>query len=205
MLIVGSVVWDEEAQVCIVQYSGNSNKASSATRHNGNILPGILALLSFAVLMIVEIGHGFSQWLDTCGWSILSSTHGNINRLGAVEATLDVIVNLWSSLTQVGPVVGTIAEAVLVGTLCAPDYASRGSGGIETSMWTMAFMGTAELAMDLRGKLAAQRSQQGRRSKGRREVGGGRGKLRDFWKRYLSLGPLLTENLRSEKLILALS
>ena len=161
MLVVGSVVWDEEAQVGIIQHSGDSNEARPATRHNGNILPGILALLPLAMLMVVEIGYSFSQRLYSRSRSIFPPTHRNFNGLGAVEATLDVIVYFWSSLTQVCPFVGTVAEAVLIGTLCAPNHTGRGAGGIEAGVWTVAFMGIAELTMDVRAKFTAQRSQQG--------------------------------------------
>lgn len=147
-LVVGSIVWDEEAQIGIVQHGSNSDQARPPTRYDGDILPGVLALLSLAMFMVVQVGDGFPQRLDTGSGSILSSCHGDIDSLWAMEAAFDVIVDFGGSLAQIGPLVGTIAKAVLVGTLCTPDNTGGGTGGIQTSMGTMAFVGVAELAVD---------------------------------------------------------
>ena len=101
------------------------------------------------MFLVVQIGNGFSQRLDTCSRSVLSPSHGDIDRLRAVEATLDIIVDFGSSLAQIGPLIGTVAEAVLIGTLGAPDYTGRSTGRVKTSVWAVTFMSIAKLTVYL--------------------------------------------------------
>lgn len=146
--IVSRIIRNEETQVCIVQHGGNADQASSPSGHNGYILPRIFALLALAVMYIVEIGHRHPQWLDTCRWAIFSATHGNVNLRGAMEAALDLIVDLGGSLAQVRPFVGLVGEAILDRPLGTPHHAGRGSGGIESGVGAVAFVSTTELTMD---------------------------------------------------------
>lgn len=99
ILIVGSVIGNEEAQVRVVEYSCNSYQTSSTTGYHSNILPGILAFLSQAMLVVVQVGDGLSQRLDARSRPVLSSRHGDIDRLWALEAPLDIIVDFGGSLT----------------------------------------------------------------------------------------------------------
>ena len=76
-----------------------------------------------------------------------------------MEAALDIIVDFRGSLTQIRPLVGAIAEAVLIGTLCTPDNTCGGAGRVKAGMRTMTFVGIAELAVDIRAKFAGCRGQ----------------------------------------------
>lgn len=101
-LVVGSVIWDEEAQVGIAKNCSNANKASTSAWNDADILPGILALLSFAVMLIVQLGHGLAQRLDTGSRTIFSSSHANINSLWPFETTLNLVIDFGSPLSQIG-------------------------------------------------------------------------------------------------------
>lgn len=71
--------------------------------------------------VVVELGDSFSQGLDTRCGTVLSAGHGDVDGLGSGEASLDVILNLRGTLTEVGPEVGFLEVAILGGSLCAPD------------------------------------------------------------------------------------
>ena len=58
---------------------------------------------------------------------------------------LDFIFDFGSALSQVGPQVWFEVETVLVGSLGAPDDSGRSSGGIETGMGFVAFVGVTKL------------------------------------------------------------
>jgi hypothetical protein len=53
---VGSVVGNGERQVRVPQNGSNSDQTSTASRHNAHILPRVLALLTLAILVIVQPG-----------------------------------------------------------------------------------------------------------------------------------------------------
>lgn len=76
-----------------------------------------------------------------------------------MKTAFDIVVDLWGTLTQVGPLIGSLAEAVLVGTLCTPDHTCRGARGIKASMWTMAFVGVTKLTVDFGAKFTGSRCQ----------------------------------------------
>ena len=71
----------------------------SKYRDNGDILPRVLTLFTLSMMCIVEVGDGRSQRLDPRCGTIFSSIDGDVNLLGPLKASLDVIVDLWSSLT----------------------------------------------------------------------------------------------------------
>ena len=48
---------------------------------------------------IVQICDGVSQRLDPSGWTVLPRCGRDFDRLWAREATRDVIIGFWSSLT----------------------------------------------------------------------------------------------------------
>ena len=152
-LIVCCVVGNEEAQIGIVQDSCDSDQACSATRDNAHILVGVLALLPFAVVLVVQIRHRRPQAFYTSCRSILSSCHCNIDLLGSFKRALDVIINFWRTLSQVGPLLGLLSEAMLVCAFRTPNDAGGGTSRIETSMRSVAFVGIAKLSVDLRVEL----------------------------------------------------
>lgn len=148
-LVVGRVVGQEETEIGGAENGSDADQASAASGHDGDILPSVFALLALAVHDVVEVGDGLAQRLDASGRAVLATSHGDLDGLGALEAAGNVIFDLRGSLTKVGPGIGVLGEAVLVGALCAPDHTRRRSAGVEAGMGHMAFMGIAELAMDL--------------------------------------------------------
>ena len=165
---------------------------TSIYRNDGDILPRVLTGLILSMMCIVQIGDGRAQRFYASGWTVLSSIHGNVNLLRPLKASYDIIVDLWSSLTQVCPSCGIIGETMLICSFRAPDYSSRGAGRIQASMWLMSLVGIAELPMYLGAHFAVQVSQG--TTLRRVNAFGGTGP-------YLAPGALLTLNLRPEKLM----
>jgi hypothetical protein len=66
----------------------------------------------------------------------------------ALEGAFNLVVNFRRTLTEIGPFLRLVEETVLVGSLCAPNHTSGSSGGVETCVGLMAFVGVTELAMD---------------------------------------------------------
>lgn len=147
--VVCRVIWDEESQVGIVQYSSNADQTSTSTWHNTNILPCILTVFTRSVVHIIQVGHCGSQRLDTCGRTILAAGHCDINVVRALKRALYIIVHLRGALAQVGPQLWLLSEAMLVGALSTPDDAGRGTSRVEPSMGFVAFVGISELSVDL--------------------------------------------------------
>lgn len=52
----------------------------------------------------------------------------------SLEAALDLVVDFGSTLTQVGPEVRFLCEAMLVGSLGGPDYTGRGTRRVESAV-----------------------------------------------------------------------
>ena len=102
-LIVSSVIGNEEAEVCISEDSGNSDQTCSTTRDDTDVLPSVLACLALTMMVVVEVGNSLSQRFDTRSWTILATGQADIDRLGTLEAALNLIVDFWSTLAQVGP------------------------------------------------------------------------------------------------------
>jgi hypothetical protein len=98
-------------------------------------------------VLIVQTCNGSTQRLDTGGRTVLPGRRGNRNACRTREATLDLIVRLGGTLTQVCPAGGILGVAVLGGSLCAPDYTGGGTGSIETGVGTVSLVGVSELAM----------------------------------------------------------
>ena len=93
-LIVSRVVGDEEADVGVVEDGGDADEAGAASRDYGDVLPGVLAVLTLAVHLVVHAGDGLAQGLDAGGGAVLTGGHGDVDGLGPLEAALDVILNL---------------------------------------------------------------------------------------------------------------
>jgi hypothetical protein len=105
------------------------------------------------VVLVVEIRHRCPQTFYTSCRPILSSCHCNIDLLRSFKRALDVILNLWCTLSQVGPFLRLLGEAMLVCAFRTPNDAGGGTSGIETSMGSVAFVGIAKLSVDLRVEL----------------------------------------------------
>jgi hypothetical protein len=116
------------------------------------------------MMLVVHLGDGLAEGLDSGGRGIFSAGNGNIDMGGPLEAAFNVILDLatWekvqhpglsalhfvglggmaaagthlrSTLAQVGPSLWLFEVAELTCSLRAPDHTSRGPRGIETSMW----------------------------------------------------------------------
>ena len=97
---------------------------------------------------VIEIRHRHAQWLDPCRGAIFSAGHGNVNLPGATEAPFNLVVHFGRSLAQVGPFGRFVSEAIFDRPLGTPHHAGRGSGGIESGVGAVTFMGTTKLTMD---------------------------------------------------------
>jgi hypothetical protein len=100
-------------------------------------------------MSVVQIGNRSTETFDTGSRSILSPCHGNINLLGTLERALDIILDFWSSLSQVCPLLWFVEEAMFVCPLCTPDDTCGGTCRIETGVRSVAFVGISELTMNL--------------------------------------------------------
>jgi hypothetical protein len=148
-LVVSRVVRQEETQVGVTQDSGDSDETSTATRNDGNVLPSVQAALTLAMMLVVQVGNSLSQWLDTGGRAILSGSNRDVDACGTLKTPLNVIFDFRGTLTQVGPLVGFLEEAILRGPLRAPDYTCGRSAGVKSGMGLVALVRVTELAMDL--------------------------------------------------------
>jgi hypothetical protein len=101
-------------------------------------------------MRVVEIRHRCSQPFYTSRRSILAPCHGNIDLFGPLKGTLDKILDLRRALAQVGPFIGLFSEAMLVRAFRAPDDSCGGTSGIEAGVGSVAFVGIAELSVNLR-------------------------------------------------------
>ncbi len=59
------------------------------------------------------------------------------------------IFHLGGTLTQIGPLFGVVQEAMLIGALRGPYDTGGGSRRVESSMSLVAFVGFAELGVDV--------------------------------------------------------
>lgn len=98
---------------------------------------------------VVQVRDRFSQGPDAGGGCVLAGGHGDVDCGGPLEATGNLILDLGGALAQVCPGIGVLEEAVLGGALCAPDYTGGGAAGVEAGVGEVAFVGIAELAVDL--------------------------------------------------------
>lgn len=71
----------------------------SKYRYDRNVLPRILTIFSLPMMCVVQVGNGCSQGFDASCWTILSSVHRDVNLLGPLEASFDIVVDLGRSLT----------------------------------------------------------------------------------------------------------
>lgn len=101
-------------------------------------------------MRVVEVRHRRPQPFYASRRSILAPCHGNIDLFGPLKGALDMILDLRCTLAQVGPFFGLVSEAVLVRAFRAPDDSCGGTSGIETGVGSVAFMGIAELSVNLR-------------------------------------------------------
>ena len=104
-------------EVGVVQHGCDANETSSTTGHNSHVLPRVLAVFALAVVRIVQIGDCHAKWLDTSRGAVFTTIHRNVERVRTLKTAFDIIVDFGSPLAQVGPLVGSIGEAMLLCTL----------------------------------------------------------------------------------------
>lgn len=114
--------------------------------------PSVLALPPLAVVLVVQPSDSLTQRLDTGRGAIFSSMARDIDLLGPLEATLNLIVDFWGTLTQVGPRFWVLEVTVLVSALRGPYDTGGRTCGVETGVGFVAFV-RAELTVDLGGEL----------------------------------------------------
>ena len=107
-------------------------------------------------MLIIQLGHGLSQWPNTRRRSILTAMACDVYLLGPVEAALNLVVDFRGTLPQVRPLLGVLEEAILVGTLGSPDYTGRGTGCVETCVRLVAFVGLTKLPVDFGAELCSR-------------------------------------------------
>lgn len=105
------------------------------------------------MMHVIQVCDCSSQALDSCSRAVFSACHRNVDFRGASKRAFDVIVDFGSALAQVRPFIRLFCESVLVGSFSTPDYAGRCSSWVEAGVGAVAFVGVAELAMDLRVRL----------------------------------------------------
>ena len=90
------VVGNEESDIGVVQDSGDADQAGAAARHDGDVLPRVLARLALAMHLVVEAGDSLPQRLDARGRAVLATGGGDVNGARPRETPLDVILDLSS-------------------------------------------------------------------------------------------------------------
>lgn len=103
--------------------------------------------------LVVHACDSGTEGLDTGRRTVFSEGDGDIDAGRALEAPLDVVLDLGGALAKVGPLLGLLQEAKLGGSLGTPDNAGGGSGGIQAGVGKVAGVGSAELTVDLRARL----------------------------------------------------
>jgi hypothetical protein len=119
-LVVRGVVGDEEANIRIAQHGSDSDETSSSARHNADILPRVLTVFALAVVVVVEVRNGFSQRLDSCRRPIFAAAHRDWDGSWSREGPFDLIVDFGRALTEIGPLVGSVEEAMFSSLLGTP-------------------------------------------------------------------------------------
>lgn len=105
---------------------------------------------------VVKIGNGNSQRFDTGSWPIFSTGYGNIDLLGALKASFNIILNFRGALAKVRPIMWVIGAAMLICSFRTPDDAGTGSGWVKASMGTVTLVCISELAVNLGAQLASK-------------------------------------------------
>jgi hypothetical protein len=123
-LVVSGIVWDEESNVGISQYSSDSDQTSPSAGHHADILPRVLAALSLPVVVIVEVSNSLSQRLDTRCGAVFASIHGDWDRSWSWKGAFDLVVDFWSALAEIGPLVRLVEEAMFGSLLGTPVLVS---------------------------------------------------------------------------------
>ncbi len=88
------IVRNKKAHVGIVQHGSNTDQSGAATRHNGDVLPRVLARLALTVHLVVQMGNRLAKRLDTSGGAILATVETDVDGLGSGEASFNFVFDL---------------------------------------------------------------------------------------------------------------
>ena len=102
-LVVGRIVWDEEAQVGIVQDSCDPNQAGPATGYDADVFPRVLRGLALAVEVIVEVCYRCSEGFDAGCRAVFAASQADGNGSGSLKASFNVVVDFGCTLAKIGP------------------------------------------------------------------------------------------------------
>ena len=64
------------------------------------------------------------------------------------ETALNLVVDFWCTLTEVGPFLWVFSESMLIGSLSSPDHSGRCTRRVQSSMRLVSFMSIAEVTVD---------------------------------------------------------
>ncbi len=110
------IIRDKKPDIGVIQHRSNPDQAGTASRNNGDVLPGVLAGLALAVHLVVQVRHRLAQRLDAGRGAVLAAGLADVDGRRAREAALDVVVDL--GVVLVGGWGGRGGGVYLGGTLC---------------------------------------------------------------------------------------
>lgn len=94
------IIRDEEADVGLIQDRCDSDQAGATARDDGNVLPGVLAVLALPVVLVVKMSDSLPQGLDSSGWRILSAGDTDVYMRWPLETAFDIIFNLGKRVSR---------------------------------------------------------------------------------------------------------
>lgn len=75
------------------------------------------------MMSIIQLRHRLPQRLNARRRPIFSPRNTHLDALRALKTPFDVVFDFRSPLAEIRPFRGIVEEAVLIGSLRAPDYA----------------------------------------------------------------------------------
>jgi hypothetical protein len=66
------------------------------------------------MVLVVQLGYGFAKRLDTGCRAVFTAMAGDVNLLGSLETTLDLVIDLGRTLAQVCPLFGCLLVSFFV-------------------------------------------------------------------------------------------
>lgn len=98
-------------------------------------------------MFIVQVRNSLAKRLDPRRRSVFTRSRRDRNSGRAGERSLNAVVGIRCTLSQVRPGIGIFCESMLASPFCRPDYTGGGTGGIEAGVGTVAFVSIAKLTM----------------------------------------------------------
>lgn len=60
----------------------------------------LLAHFALAMMLVVQMGNGFTERLDSSGWSVLATSHRDVDCVWSLKAALDICVASEDAVTN---------------------------------------------------------------------------------------------------------